>query len=158
MDFFAAAINGGDLTKYYEIQKQNMDNFSLNTALIDEYFDAITALIAALNEGSFSSESDRQDLKEVVIRYADAGTQFIRSQPGMEDYPDCANLRADPRNDEFFRLADTGAESSRYMYEHSAPAETFFNAQTADYFVRFTALIAEVSARAVQAKTVDYKK
>lgn len=156
-NFFANAVIGGDLTRFRFEQMENLKNFGLNTKLAREYFDAISAVIAALNEGSQSSESDKCDWKGIIKRYSNAGLEFIKSQPGLENLPKAENLRCDPRNEEFFKAYDGSEAGTNYIYLHPAPAITYFNDETAKAFAHFTKLIAEVSNRAVEAKTLITK-
>jgi hypothetical protein len=155
VNFFASAVNSGDLTRFRVEQKENLEKFGLNTELAREYFDAISAVIAALNEGFHSSESVKCDWREIVNRYSNAGLAFIKSQPGLENLPKAENLRRDPRNEEFFQAYDESGAGANYIFLHPAPAITYFNDKTAKAFAHFTKLIAEVSHRGVQAKSFN---
>lgn len=126
-----------------------MESIGVNTKLIGSFYDGIKEVIDALQKGSHSSESDKCDLNEIVDRYLAAAEAYVRSQPGLKDVPQAKQLRADPRNAEFFVIYEDIKVYTQLIKKNPTAATKSFNSQTAESYARFTVLMMEVSARAV---------
>ena len=147
-NLFDIAFKGGDLGKVTAVAKNAYTELGLNTDNMESWGDSFKAFIKALKSNS-GSECDRKELRKVIDDSLKSNLNWIRSQPGLSDFPECSRLREDPRNDEFFAIYEELQGFTDLMVQDPAWALTTFNAETAAANAHFDKLVAEVSKRAV---------
>lgn len=150
-NFFKLALSGGDLEKVQSKLSSAMKGEGMNIVEDRTWHGSFKSLIDALKACSGSSESEKEELKEVVDSFVIKSEKWIRSQPGLGDFPASPKLRADPRNKVFFEMNDQFKMLSNFMIENPAWAVSFFNDETAAAYANFSTTVIEVSRRAVEA-------
>ena len=150
-NLFAVTFSGGHLGKVIEASKNAYTEMGLKTDNMENWGDSFKAFIQALKSCSGSSQSGRKDLKVIVSKSLNNNLKWIRSQPGLSDFPKCSNLRKDPRNDEFFAIYEELKGFTDMMVDDPAWALTTFNDETAAANAHFDKLVADVSKRTVVA-------
>jgi hypothetical protein len=150
--FDSAISNNGNLDRLITEHNRYLEAIGLNTEVNRSFYTTIKELAGALNAYSESSESDKCDLNEVLMRFMKIAEDFVKSQPGLEGIPEAVNLRADPRNDEYFTLYDAIKVNTALIGTNPTAASEIFNAQTAEIWSHFAILTVEVSKRAMEAK------
>jgi hypothetical protein len=149
-DFFKIALKGGDLEEVQSKLSRAMTSQGLSIVEDRSWNGAFKTLIDALKSCSGSSESDKAELKEVADSFVYLSEKWVRSQPGLGDFPASPKLRADPRNAAFFAMNDQFKLMSKNMVENPAWAISFFNDETAAAYANFIITVIEVSRRAVE--------
>lgn len=148
--FFSNVIKGKDSTEVKAEQNKNMEKAGLITTKTSEMFDDIEALVKTLNVDSIYSNYNKDNLSKVASKYLKSPTAFIASQPCLHNFPKCQELRADSRFEAFFKNYEIIVDKIQLLVQHPVTAKEFVTSQRADDFARFTVLIAEASARAVE--------
>jgi hypothetical protein len=149
-NFFKIALNDGDLEEVQSKLSSAVAGVGLSIVEDRNWHGSFKTLIDALKSCSGSSESDKEELREVVEDFVTLSEKWIKSQPGLGDFPASPKLRADPRNAAFFAMNDQFKMVSHYMVENPAWAVSFFNDETAAAYANFITTVIEVSRRAVE--------
>ena len=149
-NYFELALSGGATRESQEKFSAILASQGLNISEDKSWHGAFKTLINALKSCSGSSESDKEDLKEAVDNFVSISESWVRSQPGLSDFPASPKLRADHRFDEFFAMNDQFKFISKKMIEDPAWALSFFNAETAAGYAHFDETVIKVSKMAVE--------
>lgn len=148
-DLFEAILHDGDyekaqseFSKVYESQGMDVSD---NKIWLNSFKD----LIDLLKSCQGSSSAEKAELAKAIENYEVITNNWTRKQPGLSDFPDSPKLRADPRNDKFFKMHEDFQDSAAMIVEDPKAALALFNEALAADFASFDFLVIEVSRRAV---------
>jgi hypothetical protein len=145
LGFFDVAIRGECLDAAQDQLSRSLQEVGVQIYNDNDknYYNSLKALIDALNTPGM----EKCKLEEIIEVYISSVSAWVRSQPGLETFPDCELLERDPIIKEFYELHLILNEFSRNIAKNPAAASFYFNAEAARAFGRAGVLFGAMATR-----------
>ena len=136
MELFNKAINKEDISKVSSQISSTLESLGIAVSVQPEIYNALQELINGLNIG-------KKCVKASVNRLSKFFYRLIEIQ-GLQGFPKCKALRANPANKEFFALSDKLEAEVNAISKSITSPSIHFNAKTAQKWARMIVLLADL--------------